>query len=226
MRPRLLLLFFFLMLLGLFVPGWAQQKSAPSLTRTSWEKVTRGVDYSENIKLPENKPSTRKPHMETPSIKWNFGFLKYVLYGMVIVLLLILLFRVLVNLNNNPVLKKQDLSIDTILEAEANLPDVDLNTLLQQALNEQNFPFALRIHFLMVIQHLANRELISWKQDKTNWEYHSELRSGQLKERFREIILSYERIWYGEHPLTQEGYEALSLLYNAFIQPQTGHEEK
>jgi hypothetical protein len=59
----------------------------------------------------------------------------------------------------------------------------------------------------MVIRLLSEKGKITWAREKTNWQYYGEISEKLLADRFREIVLSFERSWYGERPLDQRRYE-------------------
>ena len=127
--------------------------------------------------------------------------------------MLFLLIKILNNLKVNPNIKKQDISIEAIEEIEEKIHEIDLQKLLEEAILQENYHVALRINFLIIIKLLSEQKQIVWAKEKTNWEYYSEIKDILKKDCFKQIILSFEPVWYGEHLLTKEGFEKLQPLF-------------
>ena len=182
------------------------------LSHKQWQELTEGIDYTETYKDLELESK------ETDSIKWNpfnhdFSSLKYVFYFLVIALIVFLLIKIILSFKNNPTIKPKTISIDSIEEIEEKMHELDLDLLLKEALQVKNYRIALRINFLIIIKMLSQRGNIIWAKEKTNWEYHSEVKDKNLSNLFKEIIISFESVWYGEHQFTEEQFNRVSPTY-------------
>ncbi len=184
------------------------KKKSLSVDKDVWEKTIEEIDYTETFKE-LNKPKTEN----TPSLNYDWSGLKYLFYIIVVGLVLFLLFKILNNLKVNPNIKKQDISIEAIEEIEGKIHEIDLQKLLEEAILQENYHVALRINFLIIIKLLSEQKQIVWAKEKTNWEYYSEIKDILKKDCFKQIILSFEPVWYGEHLLTKEGFEKLQPLF-------------
>jgi len=184
------------------------KKKSLSVDKDVWEKTIEEIDYTETFKE-LNKPKTEN----TPSLNYDWSGLKYLFYIIVVGLVLFLLFKILNNLKVNPNIKKQDISIEAIEEIEEKIHEIDLQKLLEEAILQENYHVALRINFLIIIKLLSEQKQIVWAKEKTNWEYYSEIKDILKKDCFKQIILSFEPVWYGEHLLTKEGFEKLQPLF-------------
>ena len=184
------------------------KKKSLSVDKNVWEKTIEEIDYTETFKE-LNKPKTEN----TPSLNYDWSGLKYLFYIIVVGLVLFLLFKILNNLKVNPNIKKQDISIEAIEEIEEKIHEIDLQKLLEEAILQGNYHVALRINFLIIIKLLSEQKQIVWAKEKTNWEYYSEIKDILKKDCFKQIILSFEPVWYGEHLLTKEGFEKLQPLF-------------
>ena len=184
------------------------KKKNLSVDKDVWEKTIEEIDYTETFKE-LNKPKTEN----TPSLNYDWSGLKYLFYIIVVGLVLFLLFKILNNLKVNPNIKKQDISIEAIEEIEEKIHEIDLQKLLEEAILQGNYHVALRINFLIIIKLLSEQKQIVWAKEKTNWEYYSEIKDILKKDCFKQIILSFEPVWYGEHLLTKEGFEKLQPLF-------------
>ena len=191
----------------------AQKNDSLQIKKTEWEKVVKGVDYTENYK---ELDQPKENNTGLAPLKYDWSALKYVFYGIVIMLVLFLIIKILVNLNKNPTIKKQDFSIESMKEIEEKMHEIDLDLLLSEALAGKNFHIALRINFLIIIKLLSEKKLIIWAKEKTNWEYHSEIKEVMLKDGFKTIVFVFEPVWYGERHLTEAAFYLLQPTFDNF----------
>ncbi len=88
------------------------------------------------------------------------------------------------------------LGYDTLDE---NIHELDFQARLAEAEAAGNYRLALRLGYLQLLKHLADRGLIAWQPDKTNHAYLAELpAAGPLRPAFRELTRQFEYVWYGE----------------------------
>ncbi len=86
------------------------------------------------------------------------------------------------------------------------LAESDLDSLLKQALSEENYRQAIRLNYLKILKKLMDKQLIHWRAEKTNSDYINELPLGQLKLQFGQLTRSYNYIWYGNQPVDSDAY--------------------
>ena len=67
-----------------------------------------------------------------------------------------------------------------------------LEVWLQKALAEQQFAYAVRVLFLMVLKDFSQREIIIWKRNKTNRDYLFEIRERELARSFRQMAHAFD----------------------------------
>ena len=105
--------------------------------------------------------------------------------------------------NRKIVTSTGEISLENI---EENIHESDLDRFIRQAVEQKNFPLAVRLYYLAVIKELSLRQTIRWKKDKTNRDYLNEVRKTSLFPAFREATRIFERVWYGEGELSEENY--------------------
>ncbi len=212
--------YFFVLSLLAVLPFLMAQDS-PVIKESEWEKSTKGIDYTENYKEvkpdEEQKDETQNTNsLSSPSLSYDWSGLKYVFYIVVVGLVLFLIIKILSNLNKNPNIKKQDISIESIEEIEEKMHEIDLDQLLIEAIRQENYHIALRINFLIIIKLLSERNAIVWAKEKTNWEYYSEIKDIVTKDGFKSIVLVFEPVWYGEQQITKDGFSKLQPVFDGF----------
>ncbi|MDT0608552.1 DUF4129 domain-containing protein [Croceitalea rosinachiae] len=136
-----------------------------------------------------------------------FKILQYLIYFLMGGLVIYLIVRLLVNEKFNSIFTKKAKSIIDIDLAEQHIESLDLEALLQGALEDKNYRLAIRYHYLRILKRLSQANLIEWHFDKTNSDYQSEIAKPNLKSGFKEVSYLYDYIWYGEQPIDELSYE-------------------
>lgn len=207
----------FLMLVTFSHNIWAQKDTIMRIDQKQWNEISEGVDYTENF-IEESKPATTKSkHISNTHVgSLNFSGLKYIFYFLIAGLVIFLIVRIFGNFKSNKAVEQKVISIDSMNEIEENIHEVNLENLLKDALLIKKYQIALRLNFLIIIKLLSQKGKINWAKEKTNWEYYNEIQDKILADQFKEIIVSFEAFWYGEHPLTEAQYQLTEPYYMAF----------
>ncbi len=81
--------------------------------------------------------------------------------------------------------------------SEESLLEQDWEGRMREALQAGDARAAIRYSYLRLLQLLQQRELISYRPDKTNIDYYRELADKPQRQDFRTIMRQYEWAWYG-----------------------------
>jgi len=138
---------------------------------------------------------------------------KYLLIGVAIGLFIYLLVK-----NNIRAIfygKSASVKID-FSELEEDIHKINFDELIAEAVSKKDYRKAIRLHFLKLLKQLTDKNLISWKIDKTNHDYLIEMSNKQYKTHFKEIVYTYEYVWYGDFPLDEKGYQLTAVKFKEF----------
>lgn len=141
---------------------------------------------------------------------WEFIF-----YALMIVALVAIIFN-LFGIDIRFLFKPKEKEITQYTTEEENIHEMDIDTLIANARNSQQWKLSQRYLYIKALQMLAAGELIKWKPGKTNMEYYYELKQLQLRMLFVEITGMFETAWYGEKNIGQEEYQEQQLKFEAF----------
>lgn len=139
--------------------------------------------------------------------------LKYILIAAAIITITLLLLK-----NNVRSLfygKSASVSID-FKEFEKDIHKINFQELISNAVSEKDFRRAVRLHFLKLLKELTDKNLITWKIDKTNNDYSIELSNTLHINKFKELSILYEYIWYGSFELDEANFKATLEKFNSF----------
>lgn len=103
-------------------------------------------------------------------------------------------------------------------DLEENIHALDFDALLAEAIARQQYGRAVRLHYLKVLKQLTDRDLISWRINKTNHDYERELRRPDLLPDFRHLTFLFEYICYGDFPVSQAEFEQARAEFRQFEQ--------
>ncbi|MDF0708688.1 hypothetical protein [Flagellimonas okinawensis] len=141
--------------------------------------------------------------------------LEYIIYVLIGTLAIYLVVRLFVNEKFSAIFTKKAKTIDSIDFTEEHIEEIDLDSLMQEALRNENFRLAVRYQFLKVLKILSQKNLIEWHFEKTNADYQREIKETSLQVSFKNASYLYENIWYGEQPIDKNGYAKTNLHFDA-----------
>ena len=144
--------------------------------------------------------------------------IEYFIYFLLVILAIYLIVKVLINESFNSIFQKKAKAINDINLTEEHIESIDINTLLNTALNDKNYRLAIRYQFLLTLQKLSENDIVEWHFDKTNSDYLSEIKQPQLQNGFKKITYLYDYIWYGEQPLDEIKYSKSILDFESINQ--------
>lgn len=228
-------IFFFGLVFTFLIPAFQLQAQGnlcyKHFDEETYEKLTKDVDYKENIKQREEKETNENFELDSPDLG-NWSLLTDVLKGLgifgIIILLAYIVFRIFDQHYLNRSIKNisDSISIDNL---EEHIHELDLFDFLTKALQEGNYKLAVRIHYLIIIKELSVKNYIEWKKQKTNGEYLSALFGQQIFPLFQKSTTVFERIWYGDIDINEKTYlNAQSVFTNIldYLSKNSVHENR
>lgn len=112
--------------------------------------------------------------------------------------------------------KTQKKVAEKLVYEDEDIHEVDLETLLQQAILDKNYRLAVRYSYLLTLKELSNKKLIDYHKDKTNSEYKFELEKGTIRDNFSYLSYIYTYVWYGEFPIDSNEFSRIKETYSSF----------
>lgn len=219
---RLLYISAFLLLLSPQAPAQTGPDSGtPAAVRSvepqKWDKAAGDLDYSKDRPKPPKKEKKREEESYggngSDMGAWTAATAGL---GKILMILAIVLLAALIGYGVYRMLQQpRNRRIDrdgvqiTLDNLEDHLHETDLERFLREALAARDFPLAIRLYYLQIIKSLSTRNYIRWSREKTNREYLQEMRQHTLYEPFRGATRTFERVWYGNAPLDEQGFRHL-----------------
>ncbi len=111
--------------------------------------------------------------------------------------------------------KKQKTAEEVATDNE-NLMQTDLSNALAAALQQKNFKMAVRLMYLIVLKKMAEKKLITFRDDKTNLEYVRELYGTGYYSDFFKLTRIFEYTTYGHFDLTEEMFAEVQQGFDNF----------
>lgn len=108
---------------------------------------------------------------------------------------------------------KNKLNVSEHLE---DIHSIDYEKMIEEAIGNKNFRYAIRLNYLRSLKILSDKEIIYWKIDKTNREFLREIKLNNLKSKFEKITTDFESIWYGGFEIDRSAYMHLQNYYSDF----------
>ena len=147
-----------------------------------------------------------------PNILKILEYLIYVLMGALVIYLLV---KFLAGEKLSSIFTKKATSIIDINLSEEHIENVDLDALVQLALEQKNYRLAIRYQYLKALKILSQHNMIQWHYEKTNVDYQKEITAPKMNSLFREVSYLYDYIWYGEQQIDETTYKAANARFVA-----------
>jgi hypothetical protein len=87
---------------------------------------------------------------------------------------------------------------------------------IDKAAANGNYRLAVRLMFLRLLKNMSERNIIQYKQDKTNLDYLLQLHPTRYYNNFFRITRNYEYSWYGQFEVSEEAYRIIRNDFDQF----------
>ena len=153
-------------------------------------------------------------------IEPSTGFLWVVLKVLPYLILAAALFFIIkyfLNIQTSNILKKNNKSIVKFGSDEELIKREDLNLLLKDAIENEEYRIAVRFYYLLILKKLTESGSLNWQQEKTNEDYIKELQETSLQSKFSESTRVYDFVWYGNFNINQTDFINAEALFNSIL---------
>jgi len=87
---------------------------------------------------------------------------------------------------------------------------------IDKATSQGNYRLAVRLMFLKGLKKMAEKNIIQYKQDKTNLDYLLQLQQSSYYTGFFRVTRNYEYCWYGMFEINEEAFKKISHDFDLF----------
>lgn len=138
------------------------------------------------------------------SSKVYFTLLDY-LYYFLMIIALVLILRGLVKADKRGLLFGSKINDEIkMTELEEDINQLNFDELIASAIEDKQYKLAVRYLFLKSLKMLSDKEIIELKNNKTNNQYLSEIKNNQIALLFKNNILLFEWIWFGDFHVNED----------------------
>ncbi len=157
-----------------------------------------------NIKSPK---STFKPNINFNSLK-GLSYVGWIILILLAAGIIYLIVKHLIDSNlGNKKVKPVNYIEDDIAPSE--IPLTELQRLLKEALDNENYRAAIRIYYLFILKDLSSRQWINWQKEKTNMHYLYEMQKQKVYNDFSQTVNYFEIVWYGKRDINQQQFKSI-----------------
>jgi len=196
--------------------------AAHTITQEQWHKLTDNKAFGyKNDKEVITPPKTYEPGMIQKLLKSLFNFFgsgggNILLWAIVIGVVCYVVYRLFFSKDSFLFSRSKRMVQETgpPQQEEQDLATTNWETLLQQAAANNDLRLAVRYSYMRLLQLLQHRELIKFSNDKTNYEYYTELDKTKYKQPFKLLSRQYEYTWYGNYLPSAPAYAEYLAQFN------------
>jgi len=185
----------------------------------SWRNLDTG--YVQRLKNSPDfsyvKNGIPKPKTVAPKQR-NFDISKLWLYIVIAIFVIILAWYIMEN--DLFLFRKKAASNTTATEAEMEEDplSVPFPEAIREAVRNNNYRLAVRLHYLQLLKVLSEKGIISYQPDKTNFDYLLQVRPTAYYNDFFSATRTYEYSWYGLFPINEDQYRQIENIFSHFHQ--------
>lgn len=163
------------------------------------------------------KPAARKAPEKREDPVWLRNLLWVLVVGGFVVLIIWFLLASDVQLFRKapPVVAKHEEEDEYSTD---NLFDIDYDSALKRAIAAQNYRLAIRLMYLQTLKELAQRNIIQYRQERTNNDYLMQLFQTSYYKDFFRLTRNFEYAWYGQFSVSPHSFEQIKTEFATFKQ--------
>ena len=139
----------------------------------------------------------------SPEVRSVVEFLVYLLLTVFIGYFII---KLLLGNKASSFFTRKTATVNPLTIDEEHIENINLDTFISDALAQKNYRLAIRYMYLKALNELSFNNIISWHFEKTNNDYHNEIKDPLLKDNFKKVSYLYDYVWYGEFDLDENGF--------------------
>jgi len=138
----------------------------------------------------------------------------FVLGAIIIIIVLKAFLGVQLDFWNVP--KKNMRNTTSLVYEDEDINQVDLEGLLHNAIENQEYRQAIRYCYLISLKQLSDKKLITYHKDKTNSEYLFEIENTATRQKFSYLSYIFNYVWYGEFSVNESDFRTVESKYQSF----------
>lgn len=112
--------------------------------------------------------------------------------------------------------KKSEKGSLNLSDEEENIHEMNFTTLIEEAIAKGQYRVAIRYLYLRLLKDLSDRQLITWRSEKTNYDYNNELRPSAFGKPFNHVTFLFDYAWYGDMPINDEAFKNIRESFEQF----------
>lgn len=132
--------------------------------------------------------------------------IEIIIYGLLGVLAIYLLVRFLLGERAATFFTRGDKHIASLGVTEEKIQQIDFDSLIKDALAQNNYRDAIRFLYLKALKNLSQSNIIDWHFEKTNTDYYNEIKDENIKKAYSKVSYLYDYVWYGEFTVDEKSF--------------------
>jgi len=181
----------------------------------------KGNYFSKERKQERIKRRAKRNKSTALNIKGLGTFGSILLYTLLAIFLGYVLYILFVNASLSD--KGKTIKTEVLERAPVEIPKSELEKMLENALANSDYRLAIRIYFIFILKELSSKKWISWKKEKTNSAYLSEMSKREEYSLFSDTVTIFELAWYGDYEIKKTDYSIVELKLKQLLKDLERH---
>lgn len=189
-----------------------------SLSPKDYDDITRGEKFDEKDKerpVEENKLPAM-PNI-APAVSGMAGIYYILIFLGVGALIAAIVYLIINNSSSNSQQNiANNVNTSDVLDPEV-LAKLEINSILNQYLNNGDYRMAVRMLYLQLLQKLYKAGYVLPSKEKTNLDFFYELQGNKLQNGFGKLTNIYEKAWYADADVTASAFNTVQYQYKNYM---------
>ena len=148
------------------------------------------------------------------SSKIYSAFWDYFYYGLMFIALILIVRGIILADRRGVLFGRIDSNEIKFTEEAEDIERLDFDELISASIFNKQYKLAIRYLFLKSLKLLSDKNIIDLRNNKTNYQYLSEIKNNQIAASFRNTADGFEWIWYGDFPVDDDIMKSLQKDFN------------
>lgn len=154
----------------------------------------------------KEEKKTEEPSESFLNKQWFKTLLWFIIVGSFVVIIIWFLIASNVKLfkKRSAAIEKQEDDLTT-----ENIFDINYEKQLAKAIADKDYRSAIRFMYLQLLKMMSERNIIQYKQERTNAEYLGQLFSTTYYKDFFRMTRNFEYTWYGQFSINEQAFQVI-----------------
>lgn len=188
-----------------------------SISSKDYDNITKGEKFDEKDKeQPKIEQLPKMPNLAPAASAMGSIYSFLIILGVGALIAVIVYLIISSKAANSQKNISNNINTSDVLDPEV-LAKLEINSILNQYLNNGDYRMAVRMLYLQLLQKLYKAGYVLPSKEKTNLDFFYELQGNKLQNGFGKLTNIYEKAWYADADVTASAFNTVQYQYKNYM---------